>query len=47
MNIQTIVYLDLDSTGLREDGSPRISEISLAVNPNDRLVWLEWLVWLI
>ena len=38
MNIQTIVYLDLESTGLRESGRPRISEISLlAVNMNDFL----------
>ena len=36
MNIQTIVYLGLESTGLRESGRPRISEISLlAVNTND------------
>ena len=38
MNIQTIVCLDLESTGLRESGRPRICEISLlAVNTNDFL----------
>ena len=38
MNIQTIVYLDLESTGLKESGRPRISEISLvAVNTKDFL----------
>ena len=38
MNMQTIVYLGLESAGLRENGRPRISEISLlAVNTNDFL----------
>ena len=38
MNIQTIVYFDLESTGLKESGRPRISEISLvAVNTKDFL----------
>ena len=38
MNIQTIVYLDLESTGLKESGRPRISEISfIAVNTKFRI----------
>ena len=39
MNIQTIVYFDLESTGLKESGRPRISEISL-VAVNTKGLWM-------
>ena len=38
MNIKTIVYFDLESTGLQDSGRPRISELSfLAVKTEDFL----------
>ena len=38
MNIKTIVYFDLESTGLQDSGRPRISELSfLAVKTEEFL----------